>query len=623
MIEPEIQAEILAMHFGQKLGTRAIARKLKINRKTVRLVITHRGVRLERTNSGKRSILDPYKPRIGELLKLDAELTGTRILQQLRTEGYLGGYSIVKDYLRATREVPSRSREAFLRIDFPPGEAAQVDWGEFGTPFRDGVKVHCFLMVLCFSRHLYIEFTRSEKFEEFIRCHENAFRFFGGRVPLEIWYDNLASAVTERMHALVKFNARFLAYLGHHNIRPHACNPARGNEKGRVEDGVKYIRSSFWAGRQFRDFEDLQAQAASWRDELANLREHRSTRKIPKLHFEADEKKLLRPMNESPYDTCEILSRVVPPNFLIAFETNRYSVPWTLVGLTLTVRASHRDLEFFYHDRKVASHLRSYLKNQIFEISAHKQGLLERKPGGSKESWQIQAIKNIGPALSEYLKLIRAGHRSIRTEVSRVLALATVYGDSAVNDACSELISMSMIGVDQLELVLKNRFHPAEHALPPEPMTFPNQKLNRVVPTVDLRRYDALLFASTPPVEGVSSSGETHKPASSEGRYHENANSHDGGRADAAGGSGPTNGADAVSGAVGGSAGSDAGAGSTGGDLCSQGPEAQALERDARNGSRDNDAAGTEPDSPVPGQVERARESQAQGEHDREPDQKL
>ena len=115
----------------------------------------------------------------------------------------------------------------------------------------------CFAMILCYSRLLYIEFTRSEKFEGFIWCHENAFRSFGGLVPKECWYDNLTSTVTDRMDSLVRCNVGFMACLGHHGVRPHACNSAKGNEKGRVEDVIKYIRSSFWPGRKFTDFEDL------------------------------------------------------------------------------------------------------------------------------------------------------------------------------------------------------------------------------------------------------------------------------------------------------------------------------------------------------------------------------
>src|SRR5262249_32246755 len=153
-----------------------------------------------------------------------------------------------------------------------------------------GVKIHCFAMVLCFSRYMYIEFTRSEKFEDFIRCHENAFRYFGG-VPLECWYDNLTSAVTDRMGQLIRFNSRFMAYVGHHHIRPHACNVAGGNEKGRVEDLIKYIRMNFWPGRTFSDFDDLCKQSIVWRNNIANQREHRSTRRIVRLHFESEEKK--------------------------------------------------------------------------------------------------------------------------------------------------------------------------------------------------------------------------------------------------------------------------------------------------------------------------------------------
>jgi transposase len=515
MISPELQAQILVLHFGEKVGTRAIAKQLGVSRKAVRRVTDNRKVSLkpEPSVSPRRSILDPFKPRIAEMLKRDPYILSTRIQQQLRKEGYLGGNSILRTHVKKVREVPFRSREAFLRLDFPPGETAQVDWGEFGAPFKDGVKIHCFLMVLCHSRLLYIEFTRSEKFEEFIRCHENAFRFLGKKVPQEIWYDNLASAVTERLGSLVRFNSRFLAYLGHHSIRPHACNPAKGNEKGRVESAVKLVRDSFWAGRQFKDFEDLSRQAAEWRDEIANRREHRSTRRIPALHFESEEKNILRPMNPHVYDTCEILSRVVPPTFSIAYESNRYSVPWTLVGLTLTVRAGDQVIDFYYHDKRVARHIRSYDKHQTFESREHFEELLERKPGVTREGWQIAAVKNIGPAMAGYLDLVRVGHRSMRNEVTRILALSTIYGEKNVNSACEALVARGIIGVESLELSLKSSHHPSECELQPSPLQFQNAKLNRVVPTVDLRRYDALLFGSATAREQLNLPSAETQPA--------------------------------------------------------------------------------------------------------------
>jgi hypothetical protein len=284
---------------------------------------------------------------------------------------------------------------------------------------------------------------------------------------------------------------------------------------------VKFVRSSFWAGRSFKDFEDLCGKAVGWRDDFANRREHRSTRKVPALHFESVEKPLLRPMNPHPYDTSEVISRVVPPNFLITYESNRYSVPWTLVGLTLTIKVSDQCLDFYYQERQVAWHTRSYDKHQIFENRAHFKELLERKPGVTKESWQIQAVKNIGPAMGEYLQLIRAGHRSMRNEVSKILALATIYGESAVNTACQALLAGGVIGVENLELSLKGSHHPSQYELQPSPLMFQNNKLNRVVPTVDLRRYDALLFAPASS-DGQRLPADENTPASNEGSAHDN-----------------------------------------------------------------------------------------------------
>lgn len=495
MLSAETQAEILSLFYGKHRSIRAISIELGIHRRSVERVVRRRTVCEARAVGSKTSILDPYKELLEEVLRRDPQVTATALFNRLRIDGYMGGRTVVKDWLHIMR-APRPRREAFLRIEFSPGECAQVDWGEFGDVFGDGVKIHAFIMVLAFSRLLYVEFTRSERFEDFVRCHENAFRFFGG-APRECWYDNLATAVTERMGKLVRFNSRFLAYLGHHSIRPHACNPARGNEKGRVEDGVKFIRNNFWSGREFRDFADLQAQGIAWMNSFCNEREHRSTRKVPRLHFESEEKAALLALNPHHFDTDEVLSRVVPPDFHVLFETNRYSVPWTLVGMTVTLRINGERLRVFYNERQIASHDRLYKKHQVMTIDAHRAGLLERKGGaGNRDSWQLAAAKNIGPAMEKYITLLRSGHRSLRNEVSRLLALATIYGEETVNEGVAEMLAGGIIGVSNLEIFLKS--HHRGEARSPEPLSFQSQKLNRIVPTPDLRRYDALLFESHP-----------------------------------------------------------------------------------------------------------------------------
>ena len=209
MIDPATQAEVLRLHYSEKKSCRAIAQELRLHRRTVAALIQRRSVITERSEQAKRpSVLMPFFDRIEELLKKDPGRSAVNILQTLRLAGYLGGLTILKDHLRTCR--PDAGPKAFLSL----------------------------------------EFTFSANFESFVRCHEHALAFFQG-VPSEVWYDNLATAVAERQGRLVRFNPRFFVYTGHHNFKPIACNVASGWEKGRVEDGVKYIRENFWPRRSF------------------------------------------------------------------------------------------------------------------------------------------------------------------------------------------------------------------------------------------------------------------------------------------------------------------------------------------------------------------------------------
>jgi transposase len=458
-----------------------------------------RSVKDSKQRTKRASMLDDFVPQILQILAKNGKVSAVVIMQRLRDSGYLGGYTILRDWLAAHRKDFGAQKEAFLMLDFKPGECAQVDWGEFGDVFGDGSKIHCFVMVLCFSRLLYIEFTRSEKFEDFIRCHEHAYGFFGG-VAAENWYDNLGSAVSERHGSLVRFNARFFAYAGHHNFRPHACNKARGNEKGRVENGVKYVRYNFWPGREFRDFNDLCEQARIWQAEFANRREHKVTRKIPELLFAAEDKKKLAPLRRDPYDTDEIISKEVPPNFHLTYQTNLYSVPWTLVGQIVTLRVCEKKIGIFYNERQVTCHERCYSKHQTLTKPEHKEGLLDIKSAGKdSRSWQIDTLKSMGTEIGQYLDCLGASARSLRYELGKMLALSTVYGTEALRRTVASFLARGIIGVDQIEMALKNS---GQTPTKPAPLAFQNEQLARIPLQVDLRRYDALLFNNADQIHG-------------------------------------------------------------------------------------------------------------------------
>jgi transposase len=490
MLPAATQAEILRLHYAERWSRSRIARHLGLNRKSVRKVVARRSVALAPAPPRPRAtLLTPFHARIAALLAQDPERSAVNVLQHLRAEGYAGGITRLRMHLARTRPAPRR--EAFVALHFAPAEAFQIDWGEFGDVFHLGRPVHAFVMVACYSRLLTVEFTFAQTLEAFLRCHERAFAFYGG-CGHEYWYDNLATAVAERRGRLVRFHPRFLAYAGHHGFRPVACTPGRANEKGRIEDVIKYLRGNFWPGRTFRDLADLNAQARAWRDGVANQREHAATRKIPSLHF-AEERPHLRPLRE-PYDTDEVRSYVVPPTFHLAFDGNRYSVPWRLVGKTLTLRADAETVTAWYGTHRVARHPRSWRKGEMLTSPAHAEGLAAHKPG-AQPHWQVQAVEQLGDHARRYLELIRAGTRSLRAELDHLLLLTTLYGPAAVEAALGALLEQAIVGSEHVEQWLKLQ---AAGPVAPPPLTLRDVRLSVPAPRPNLQRYDALLLGPEP-----------------------------------------------------------------------------------------------------------------------------
>lgn len=486
MLPAAVQAEILRLAYAERWSVTRIAHHVGVNWKSVRKVVQRRSVALARARPRPRpTLLTPFQAHLQALLAQDPERSAVNCLQHLRAAGYRGGITTLRVHLARRRPAPAR--EAFVSLTFAPAEAVQIDWGEFGDVFGIGRAVHAFLLVLCYSRLLTVEFTFSQTLEAFLRCHEHAFVVLGGYAR-DAQYDNLATAVAERRGRLVRWNPRFLAYAGHCGFRPVACNVGRGNEKGRVEDSVKYLRTNFWPGRTFRDLADLNAQALAWRDTVANAREHRVTRKVPSL-LVAEERPHLLPLRE-PYDTDEVRSVIVPPSFRVAFDSNRYSVPWRLVGKPLTVRADAETVTLWYGTHRVARHARCWRRDQEVVLPAHADGLLAHKPGAQGQ-WQVQAVEALGPHARQYLTLIRAGTRSLRAELEHLLLLTTLYGPAPVEAALGACLAQAIVGSDHVARWLT--LQTAGPVAPP-PLTLGDPRLT--VPPVrpNLQRYDALLL---------------------------------------------------------------------------------------------------------------------------------
>ncbi len=285
MIDYETYCKI-QQYANDQLNARQIAKALGLDRRTV-VYWLKEDYRPAKTRQ-RASILDPYKDQILAWLE-QHPYSAQQILQRLRPLGYSGGYTIVKEFVRRVR--PKRSA-AFLSLVFAPGECVQMDWGEYGTIQVGNTRrrLSFFAMVLCHSRLLYLEFTVSKTMEFFLSAHQRAFEFFGG-TPKTVMVDNLKSAVLKRIVGQSPvFNPRYLAFAKHYHFEIKACGVAKGNEKGRVENAVGYIKKNFLRGLAISSLEALNIDAHDWMNTIANVRLHGTTQKVPVQVFDDIEK---------------------------------------------------------------------------------------------------------------------------------------------------------------------------------------------------------------------------------------------------------------------------------------------------------------------------------------------
>jgi transposase len=277
MIDYQTYCQIRHLLTEKKLGLRQIARELKLGLNTVRKWARRESFKPAAIPQ-RPSKLDPFKGDIVRLLEQHA-YSAQQILQQLKERGFQGRYTIIKDFVRQVRPKP---RPAFLTLHFAPGECAQVDWGCAGSVPVGSTqrRLSFFIMVLAFSRKMYLEFTLAETLEHFLSCHQRAFEYFNG-VVRQVWVDNCKVAVLSRAAGLITFNPRYLDFANHHGFEIRACGPSQPQEKGRVENGVGYVKKNFLHGLPLSDFQAVNPAARYWLDTVANVRVHSQTQKTP------------------------------------------------------------------------------------------------------------------------------------------------------------------------------------------------------------------------------------------------------------------------------------------------------------------------------------------------------
>jgi len=355
MVKGDLWHEIHS-RYKLKESKKSIARSLQLDIKTVRKILRQpRPIGYSREKQESR-LLRPYRDYVLQRLAA-VGYCARSIYEELQLRGYLGSYDVVKRFVSPLRK--EATIEATMRFETPPGRQGQADWGQCWTIIEDKrVKVHLFVLTLGYSRRTYAVAAADEKMPAFLRSHEEGFAFLGG-VPHEIVYDNLKSVVLGRDFEGSRFewNPIFWDFSRYYGFRPAPHRPYRPQTKGKVESGVKYVKR-FLRGKTFTSLDDLNAQLIGWITNVADLRIHGTTHRKPAEMF-LEEKDLLVSTQGCPaYVIEERSTRYVPKDCLVAFQTNRYSVPCRLVGKRVEVLTDGEMIKIYHAGELVSCHAR-------------------------------------------------------------------------------------------------------------------------------------------------------------------------------------------------------------------------------------------------------------------------
>lgn len=434
MIDKATEAEILRLFHAEKWRIGTIAVQVGVHHTTVQRVLAQAGLEPARV-SPRSSGVDPYLPLIVETLEKYPRLCASRLYQMARERGYTGG----PDHFRhvVARYRPRRKHEAFLRLRTLIGEQAQADWAAFGTLTVGAAvrKLWGFVMVLSWSRQVFLRFYLSAAMPSFVRGHVDAFAFFGG-APRVVLYDNLKSAVIERVALAIHFNPRILELAQHYHFEPRPVAQGRGNEKGRVERAIRYVRSSFFAAREFTGVDDLNQQALAWMLGVsADRRAHEDPSKRVREAFLEEQAHLL-PLPEEPFPTDEVGQVEVGKTPYARFDLNDYSVPHTLVRRSLSVAASLDTVRLLDGAETVAVHPRCWDRGRQIEDPAHLAELVDEK----RRARRHRALDRLSAAAPS---------------VTALLQLAAERGGNLGNITARLLVVLDQVGADELDAAIR------------------------------------------------------------------------------------------------------------------------------------------------------------------------
>lgn len=489
-ISGDLEAKILRYHHVEKWRVGTIARQLEIHHSSVTRVLQKSGV--QKVPSIKReSLITPYMSFIMEILKKYPTLTASRLYDMVCQRGYKGGVDHFRYLISLYR--PRPETEAYLRLRTLPGEQAQVDWGHFGHVEIGNAKrpLMAFVMVLSYSRKVFLRFSLDARMSNFLFGHEAAFLAWNG-IPRVLLYDNLKSAVLERRGDAIRFNPTLLEFASHYRFEPRPVAVARGNEKGRVERTIRYVRDNFFPARKWEDVDDLNRQAIEWCENNASNRPCREdTSKTVREVFLLEQPALIQ-LPGDVYPTHERIEIKIGKTPYARFDLNDYSVPHTHARKSVTVCATHNAISIIDGTTTVAKHQRCYDKGRQIEDPSHIEALVALKKKSRQHRGQDRLIKSIPQCSTFLIEAAKRGY-NLKHVVTQLLQLLDGYGVCELEEAVACALKQGVPHPNTVRISLE-RQREGRDILPPIVLKFTDDKRIRdlVVRPHELKSYDQL-----------------------------------------------------------------------------------------------------------------------------------
>ena len=463
MLDAETVSEIRRLYYAERWKIGTLAAQLGVHPEAVRRAL-NRPAGPPPPRSPRLRITDPYLPLLLETLERYPRLRSTVLYRMLCERGFAGS---VVQLRRVVRQLRPHRREVFTRLQALPGEAGQVDWADFGEVVlgRARRRLSAFVLTLSYSRMMYVEFFFDQQLASFLRGHVHAFEHFDG-VPRLLLTDNLRSVVLERRGDQMRFHPRYLELAGHYCFQTRPCHVARGNEKGRVERSIRFLRESFFAIEGFTTLQALNASVARWSAEVAGSRPWpddpaRSCAEV----FACEEMPRLLALPEHPLDTSQRTPVRSAKTLWVRFDRNDYSIPPPVVGKDLVVVAAGEHVRIFDGLVQVAHHRRSYRQGEQITDPAHAAALIKAKRAAHGAAAGTP-LRLAVPEIEHFLDAAFPRHRNTPRLTARLERLLTLYGADLLRAAVSAALAHSTPTLSSVEYLIEKYRRDQNRQLP-------------------------------------------------------------------------------------------------------------------------------------------------------------